>query len=70
MLIIQGAADSTVFEKEARLLNQWNPNSELKIIDSADHSFCTKHPWNYKNLPTDLQKVVENTIDFLNELAL
>ena len=70
MLIIQGAADSTVFEKEARLLHQWNPNSELKIIDSADHSFGTKHPWNDKNLPTDLQKVVENTIDFLNELAL
>ena len=30
MLIIQGAADTTVMEKEARLLHQWNPDSELK----------------------------------------
>ena len=70
MLIIHGAADTTVMEKEARFLHQWNPDSELKVIEKADHSFGTRHPWKAKNLPKDLKKVVESSLSFLNKLTL
>ena len=70
MLIIHGAADTTVMEKEARLLHQWNPDSELKVLEKADHSFGTRHPWKAKNLPKDLKKVVESSVSFLNKLTL
>jgi len=70
MLIIQGSADATVMEEEAKLLHQWNPESKLKVIEKADHSFGARHPWTRKNLPKDLKKVVENSISFLNKLAL
>ena len=70
MLIIHGAADTTVMEKEARLLHKWNPLSELKVLEKADHSFGTRHPWKGKNLPKDLKKVVESSISFLNKLTL
>ena len=70
MLIIHGEADTTVMEKEARLLHQWNPLSELKVLEKADHSFGTRHPWKAKNLPKDLKKVVESSLSFLNKLTL
>ena len=66
-LIIQGSEDPTVAEEEGRLLHQWNLESELEIIANADHSFGTKHPWEDKNLPTDLQKVAEKSISFLQD---
>ena len=66
-LIIQGSEDLTVVEAEGRLLHQWNSGSNLEIIANADHSFGTKHPWEDKNLPNDLQKVVEKSISFLQE---
>jgi len=66
-LIIQGSEDPTVVEAEGRLLHQWNSESKLEIIVNADHSFGTKHPWKDKNLPNDLQKVVEKSISFLQE---
>jgi pimeloyl-ACP methyl ester carboxylesterase len=66
-LIIQGSEDSTVIEAEGRLLHQWNSENKLEIIENGDHSFGTKHPWKDKNLPGDLQKVVEKSISFLQE---
>ena len=67
MLIVQGSADPTVIEAEAKLLHQWNPKSELIIIENGDHSFGTIHPWQEEKLPKDLQNVVEKSIAFLNK---
>lgn len=64
-LIIQGAADSSVVMAEAQALHQWNKNSILKVIPGADHVFGGKHPWNGTQLPEDLKKVVQETIDFI-----
>mgnify|MGYP000160903534 FL=1 len=64
-LIVHGSEDPTVSEKEARAIHSWNPESELKIIDGADHVFGAKHPFEESNLPTDLKNVVEKTIEFL-----
>ncbi|MBK5213162.1 MAG: dienelactone hydrolase family protein [Flavobacteriaceae bacterium] len=64
-LIVHGSEDPTVLVKEAGAIHSWNPKSELKIIDGANHVFNTKHPWNERNLPEALKNVVEKTIEFL-----
>jgi pimeloyl-ACP methyl ester carboxylesterase len=64
-LIVHGSEDPTVSFKEAQAIHSWNPNSALKLIDNADHVFNAKHPWEDKNLPKELNSVVEITIAFL-----
>ncbi len=64
-LIVQGSEDLAVPEKEAKNLHHWNPESELMIIDGADHVFNSKHPWEEEHLPENFKKVVERSIGFL-----
>ena len=64
-LIIHGSKDTSVNQNEAEELHQWNPNSELKIIENADHVFNTKHPWNDKKLSKELQSVINTITDFI-----
>ncbi|WP_299098339.1 alpha/beta hydrolase [uncultured Winogradskyella sp.] len=64
-LIIHGSDDTSVKIDEAEALHQWNPNSEYKIIDNADHVFNTKHPWNKSELSNELNAVVDQVIDFI-----
>lgn len=65
-LIIQGENDPTVIIKEAQMLHKWAAkSSSLKIIEKGDHVFGAKHPWDTKELPNDLEKVVKNSIKFL-----
>lgn len=67
VLIIQGTADEAVKEKEALLLHQWCKQSELFMMDQANHTFGAKEPWDEENLPPDLQIAVEKIIHFMNE---
>jgi pimeloyl-ACP methyl ester carboxylesterase len=64
-LIVHGTKDTSVELKEGEYLHQWNANSELFLIDGADHTFGAKQPWTEKNLPEDFQKVLFKTIDFI-----
>ena len=64
-LIVHGKEDPTVSIKEAERIHSWNPKSELKIIEDADHVFNAKHPWEAHALPKELKSVVECTIHFL-----
>jgi pimeloyl-ACP methyl ester carboxylesterase len=64
-LIVHGSDDQTVSLKEAKAIHSWNVNSELLIIDGADHVFGAKHPWEENTFPKDLKIAVEKTIDFL-----
>lgn len=64
-LIVHGSEDPTVSKKEAMAINSWNPKSELKIIEGADHVFNAKHPWEENRLPENLKEAVRVTIDFL-----
>jgi pimeloyl-ACP methyl ester carboxylesterase len=64
-LIIHGTMDTSVELKEAKYLHEWNANSELFLIDAADHTFGAKQPWLEKELPEDFQKVLSKTIDFI-----
>ena len=64
-LIIHGSADASVSIEEAYKLNKWDPKSELKIIENADHVFNSKHPWEEKKLPQQLKDVVEIVSAFI-----
>ncbi len=65
-LIIHGSNDTSVSIEEAKNLHNWNPNSELKIIENADHVFNSKHPWENNELSEQLNTVVKSIIKFLN----
>lgn len=64
-LIIHGSNDTSVNISEAKALHQWNPKSEFKIIENADHVFNTKHPWDKNELSNELKSVVINATYFL-----
>ena len=63
--IIHGDGDTSVAIQEAKNLHQWNSNSELFIIEKANHVFGTKHPWEEKKLPKDLKITTDKSIEFL-----
>lgn len=66
-LIIHGTQDPTVDLKEAMAIHSWNPNSELYVIDQADHVFGMSHPWKEDRLPGHMQEAVEKLIEFFKE---
>lgn len=67
-LILHGSDDVTVSTKEAIDIKKWNPESELEIINEADHVFGSRHPWEEKNLPKNLEQVVNLTLTFLKRI--
>jgi pimeloyl-ACP methyl ester carboxylesterase len=62
--VIHGRNDTSVplieGELNAKLLNV-----PLQIIENADHVFGASHPWNSNDLPVDLEKVCEKTLENL-----
>lgn len=66
-LITHGTADERIPVGAAKMMHAWNEKSELYIIDGADHSFGSAHPWEMESMPADLQAVVSKTLDFLQE---
>ncbi|TBM99403.1 alpha/beta fold hydrolase [Hyunsoonleella flava] len=64
-LIIHGDNDTSVLIDEAHQLHSWNPKSQLKLIDGADHVFNTKHPWKLNSLSKELNIAVEAIIKFV-----
>jgi pimeloyl-ACP methyl ester carboxylesterase len=65
VLIVHGDNDETVHLNAAKLLHQWADKSQLKIINGADHSFGSKHPWETNDLPEAMIETVNKTIDFI-----
>ena len=64
-LIIHGSEDETVTLKEAKNLLSWNSNNQFVVVENANHSFGSKHPWESISLPKDLETVVEKSIIFI-----
>ncbi|WP_296311517.1 alpha/beta hydrolase family protein [Winogradskyella sp. UBA3174] len=64
MLIIHGNKDTSVSINEAKELHEWNPISQLKTVENADHVFNTKHPWAYNNLSPELDNVKNSIVNF------
>ncbi|WP_344829010.1 alpha/beta hydrolase family protein [Chryseobacterium ginsenosidimutans] len=67
VLIIHGANDESVSVKNAEHLHILNPNSELFLIENANHTFGAKEPWEESELPKDLNILTENCIEFINK---
>ncbi|WP_025742147.1 alpha/beta hydrolase family protein [Aquimarina pacifica] len=63
-LIIHGTNDNAVDSSEGQNLHHWSTDSELFLIDDANHVFGTKHPWGSYNLSEDLKIIVEKSIAF------
>ncbi|SEM69491.1 alpha/beta hydrolase fold [Chryseobacterium taichungense] len=66
-LIIHGTHDESVSVKNAEHLHLLHPNSELYLIENADHTFGAKEPWEGNELPIYLKEVTEKCIDFIKE---
>lgn len=64
-LIIHGNDDTSVLIDEAKNLHQWNPNSELVIIEGANHVFGASHPWEESRLPLPFEKTIHTILLFL-----
>ncbi|PWN63609.1 alpha/beta hydrolase [Chryseobacterium phosphatilyticum] len=67
VLVIHGTDDEAVEVKQAEHLHILNPNSELFLIENANHTFGAKEPWTEEELPKDLNAVTEKCIDFINK---
>ena len=39
----------------------------LKLIEEADHTFNTKHPWSENVISKNLEKVVDSSILFIEK---
>lgn len=66
-LIIHGTQDESVSVKNAEHLHLLHPNSELYLIENADHTFGAKEPWEKEALPKDLEDAVDRSIKFIND---
>jgi len=69
ILHIHGTEDPTVEISEAEQMKKWNEESELFIIEGADHVFNGKHPFDGKELPQNSQKLVDKTLSFLRKIS-
>ncbi|MBD8084450.1 alpha/beta hydrolase family protein [Chryseobacterium caseinilyticum] len=67
VLVVHGTDDESVSSKNSDHLHLLNPNSELFLVENANHTFCAKEPWKEDFMPYELSLVTEKCIDFLNE---
>ncbi|WP_328515245.1 alpha/beta hydrolase family protein [Aquimarina spinulae] len=64
-LIVHGTSDPTVDVQESKNIHAWSVNSQLFIVEGADHIFGVKHPWQNNNLSKHLEEIVQKSIDFI-----
>ncbi len=65
-LIIQGLEDEAVPFFAAENIHSWAKNSELILVEKANHTFGAKEPWLDYKLPVLMNAVAKNCILFLN----
>ena len=66
-LIVHGTKDPAVKYQDATDMKKWNEKAELFTVENGNHVFGMKHPYKSDILPTDMQKVVDKTIAFLQQ---
>ena len=64
-LIVHGSEDPTVLLCEAENIKSWNTNTQLHVIDGANHVLGGFHPYSLDKFPKDLQEAIDITIIFL-----
>ncbi|MBO3271715.1 alpha/beta hydrolase family protein [Hymenobacter defluvii] len=65
LLLLHGDQDETLPVRMAHDLQDWQPRAKLVIVPGANHVFGGRHPWEENGLPTDAQRVADETIAFL-----
>ena len=65
LLIINGVEDIVVPPSEGENIHSWNSKSKWIVIDKMNHTLGSKHPWDEEELPIELKKVVQLSIDFI-----
>ncbi len=66
-LIVHGTKDKAVDVEVAKILHQWNPNSDIEIIEDADHVFGGKHPYTDNILPIHSLMLTILCLQFLDK---
>lgn len=66
VLIVHGTEDKTVLIEEAEKLKLWIQNADYKIIEGANHTFNSTHPFSHENVPAALLEALEETYSFLS----
>ena len=64
-LIVHGSDDPTVLLSEAVNIKSWNSNTDLYVIDGANHVLGGFHPYDLEKFPKDLQEAIDVTVKFL-----
>lgn len=62
-LLIHGSEDASVLPEEGERLARWT-QTELQIIDDAQHTFNSSHPWNDSEMPEALLEACTKTLTF------
>jgi len=65
LLICHGDNDPTVHVDAAYQLKSWSRNSELCIVEGANHVFNGTHPYLLDELPKEMEEVLQATINFI-----
>ncbi len=64
IMVIHGDKDTSVSIEEGKKIAQWT-NTELCVIEDADHVFGASQPWEKDKLPEKLKEVCRKILGFL-----
>lgn len=65
-IVIHGKEDTSVLPTESEQIGKWL-NIEPEIIDEAQHTFNSSHPWGSNELPLALKRACQATADFFQK---
>lgn len=65
-LVVHGKEDTSVDPSESQQIASWL-NTDLMIIENAQHTFNSSHPWDKDTLPIELNEVCDATIAFFKK---
>jgi len=66
-LVVHGSKDTSVPLSESGNLFDWSSDSELLLVEGADHVYDVSHPWNSNELPSDFRYVLDGTLKFIGK---
>ncbi|MBL4677850.1 MAG: alpha/beta hydrolase [Mucilaginibacter sp.] len=66
-LIVHGDTDASVPVQHAKLLHAANPNSELLVVENADHVFNVSQPYLENTLSKELKTFADAAIAFFQQ---
>lgn len=67
MLILHGKADPAVPFSAAENLHRWKADSQIHLIENADHVFGAKHPYTDQNLTAHSKELIKKSINFIKD---